>query len=85
MDLAVETYGTYGLTRRGFLAGTGGVFAAACAPAASPGQQGEPTGLAGRAAWEGEWNQLVAAAKREGKLVIQTRAETGYRKALQGL
>ncbi len=70
------------LTRRGFLA-QAGAAAGACAPMASPSGQGGSADTGGRAAWEDEWDQLVAAAKQEGRLVIQTLAGSGYRKALQ--
>ncbi|MEK7216930.1 MAG: hypothetical protein AAB289_15195, partial [Chloroflexota bacterium] len=67
------------LDRRGFLR-VGGLtgaaaLAAACAPAAAPGTgTGSPAGSApaAKAQWEQEWDQLVVAAKREGKLVVNT-------------
>jgi spermidine/putrescine-binding protein len=77
------------LPRRTFLrvAGLGGAaaMAAACSPAAAPGG-GATTGgnaPAAKAAWEKEWEDLVAAAKKEGKLGIQTLTGIGYRKYVE--
>lgn len=72
-----------GLTRRKFLSSAaGGMAAAACAPGADPGQQagGERSG---DAPWEREWNELVAAAKKEGQLLLVTTVGAGYREAVQ--
>ncbi len=77
-------------TRRSFIRIGGltaaGAVAAACAPAAAPPAPGAaPAGgsaPAGKAAWEKEWDDLVAAAKKEGKLGILTLVGGGYRKAL---
>lgn len=69
-------------TRRGFIQSAGaGSIAVACAPGASP-TAGTSPDSAGKQAWEAEWDKLVAAAKQEGKLVIQTLAGEGYRKLL---
>lgn len=69
------------LTRRTFLAATGGsIVAAACAPGAGPGGDAPMSGIE---AWHAEWEQLVVAAKKEGKLVLLTRPGAGYRKALE--
>jgi len=69
-------------TRRGFLQATAaGSAAAACAPAAAPTTTSAPA--AGGAAWEREWNDLLAAAKKEGKVGIQTLTGTGYRKTFE--
>lgn len=57
-------------------------LAAACAPgAAGPDQSAAPTGQ--REAWHQQWDDLVAAAKKEGKVVIQLPVGTGYREALE--
>ena len=79
-------------TRRGFLrvAGfTGGAgFAAACAPAATAPAAPAPASTGGgapsgqKAAWEEEYDKLVAAAKKEGKLVGLSLVGDGYRKTL---
>jgi len=71
-----------GFTRRSFIqttvaAGIGAACAPAAAPAGTPGAAGS-TG----AAWEGEWNQLIAAAKKEGKLALVTYPGPGYREAI---
>ncbi|MSQ27340.1 MAG: extracellular solute-binding protein [Dehalococcoidia bacterium] len=76
--------------RRAFLrvAGLSGAaaIAAACAPAAAPAPAaGAPAGgaaPAGKAAWEKEWDDLVAAAKKEGKLTAILVTGTGWRKML---
>lgn len=64
------------------LAGTGTLAAACAAPAipAAPSAAGAPQ--AQKAQWEQEWEQLVAAAKKEGKLSIYTMTGAGYRKGL---
>jgi len=71
-------------TRRTFLAGAAGAVGAAlaaCAPAAAPSAPtGGPSG--GLAPWEKEWEQLIEAAKKEGKLGIFTLAGSGYRDAV---
>src|SRR5687768_11990114 len=55
------------VSRRTFLGVTGMVLAAACAPSAAPPQATAPATTAA-AGWEGEWNELVAAAKKEGQI-----------------
>ncbi len=77
------------LGRRHFLAAGGTALAAglaACAPAAAPSPNASASPLpAPRPAtpdWERQWNDLVAAAKQEGKLVLLTRPGTSYREAL---
>ena len=54
----------------------------ACAPAASPAVDRQPGATSGKASWELEWDTLVEAAKREGKLIIATLPGSGYRKTL---
>ncbi len=65
------------VSRRSFLRMSGvtgaAALAAACAPAAAPPAQPAATGggapaPAGKAAWEQEWETLVAAAKKEGRV-----------------
>src|SRR5688572_28479015 len=61
--------------RRGFLRAAGvtgaGALAAACAPQATPAAPSSSTAPAPTtAAWEKEWEQLVAAAKQEGEVAI---------------
>lgn len=61
--------------------------AAACAPAASapPADSGTAAPPApAREPWRQEWDDLVAAAKKEGTLVIVSPVGSGYRKALDG-
>ena len=41
-------------------------------------------GVAGKAAWEKECDELVAAAKKQGKVSVFTVAGAGYRKAVDG-
>ena len=62
--------------------GAAGVIAAGCAPNASapPSQPSAPP--AARLAWEKEWDELVAAAKAEGKVSVLTLVGAGYRKSL---
>ncbi|MSQ27339.1 MAG: extracellular solute-binding protein [Dehalococcoidia bacterium] len=66
-----------------------GAVAAACSPAAAPAEPSTgnaPVGgaaPAGKAAWEKEWDDLVAAAKKEGKLSLLTLVGTGYRTMIQ--
>ncbi len=68
------------LSRRGFLQVAGGAAAAACAPAASP----TSTASSGaKAAWETERENLIAAAKQEGKIVVHTAAGAGFRESLE--
>lgn len=79
-----------GVSRRNFLttaaAGTAPALLA-CAPgsvpAPSPAPVAPPAGAPQSApVWQREWDLLVEAAKREGKLSILTLTGTGYRKAL---
>src|SRR5579885_2670765 len=78
-------------TRRSFLTATGTVLAglaAACTPATAsppPAQSpasGAPAASGGQAAWEREWDDLVTAARKEGKLVVLTNVGTEYRKVM---
>lgn len=71
------------ITRRAFLWAAGAsAGAAACAPGAtSPSPQ--VRSQAGGERWEQEWEELVAAAKGEGKLVVVTSLGEGYRKFLE--
>ncbi len=83
----MDTYATaMPVSRRGFLrvtAFSGAVtsLAAACAPAAPQPPSGAPPPAAGagKPAWQQQWDDLVAAAKQEGKVVVVT---SGYRAAL---
>ena len=71
--------------RRRFLQIGGlGMAAAACAPAATPAAPAEAPEVpaAARAAWEKEWEDLVAAARKEGKVTVLTLPGSGYRKAM---
>ena len=76
-----------GLTRRTFvgtsLAAAGSALAAACAPASAPIQAPAQPAAAAKAAWETEWDNLVSAAKREGKLRVLTLVGSGYRKGVE--
>ena len=75
--------------RRAFLRITGvaGVASAAlaCAPAAAPSAPAVPSTAGGapatKAAWETQWDDLVSAAKKEGKLVVVTGVGDGYKRA----
>lgn len=72
--------------RRGFLsvaALAGAAMGAACAPAAVPASPGTsaPASQA-KAGWEVEWEKLVEAARKEGKVVVMTLAGEGYRKQM---
>lgn len=63
--------------------GGGALLAAACAPAAAPAAQAPaaPAAAPVQPAWEKEWDQLVAAAKQEGKVVVNfTGAGASWRK-----
>ena len=70
------------LTRRSFMGAMGapalGAAAAACAPAAAPIQPQESTG----AAWEKEWQELAAAAKKEGAVSVLSLVGAGYTKTV---
>jgi len=68
------------LTRRHFIAATAsGAALSACAPAASPGGADVPqTG----AQWEREWNELLAAARKEGKLAVISIFSQGSRRRI---
>ena len=68
------------LTRRTFLGATAAATAAACAPATAPATQSQPAGAA--TGWEAEWQELVKAAKSEGKLTLVTAIGAGYRDAV---
>lgn len=72
------------INRRRFLATTGAAGAsfglAACAPSAPATLPTSPE--PGKAAWEQQWDGLVAAAKKEGELVVMTAQGASYRKAL---
>ncbi|MEK7216226.1 MAG: extracellular solute-binding protein, partial [Chloroflexota bacterium] len=77
------------LSRRGFIhisAASGAAAAlAACAPAAAPAAPAAPASSGPSAqvpAWQKEWDDLAAAAKKEGTLVIVSPVGSGYRKAL---
>ncbi|MSQ27935.1 MAG: extracellular solute-binding protein [Dehalococcoidia bacterium] len=76
-------------SRRGFIhisAVSGAAAAlAACAPAAAPAAPPAPASSAPSApapAWQREWDDLVAAAKKEGQLVLICQQQSeGFRKA----
>ncbi|MSQ28706.1 MAG: ABC transporter substrate-binding protein [Dehalococcoidia bacterium] len=60
------------------------VVAGACAPTASGPVQTSGAGSgAAKQGWELEWDRLVAAARQEGKLQVQTPAGAGYREVLE--
>lgn len=79
--------GPDGLTRRDLLrtgALTTAALAAACAPAApAPADSRIAPAPGGQESWQAQWDALVAAAKREGTVVIQTPLGTGYRDAIE--
>lgn len=60
-------------------------MAAACAPATAPapGLPGAAAPAAQQAAWEKEWDDLVAAAKKEGVLQLATLTGPGYAKGAE--
>src|SRR5438477_1250630 len=69
------------LGRRAFIRSAGaGVALAACAPTApAPLRQTAPaTGMG----WEKQWEDLVAAARAEGKVSVLTLVGAGYRRAM---
>ncbi len=73
-----------GVSRRGFLQAAGLVgttgFVAACAQAVvAPASPTAPAAGQGKAAWEQEWDGLVAAARQEGKVTLVTNNGKGYR------
>lgn len=70
--------------RRAFLGSAGVAAAAACAPSTPAPSQVPSSGTVPKAAWETEWDRLVAAAKQEGKLSLFTLAGSGYRKGADG-
>lgn len=67
------------LSRRHFLATATAAAAAACAPGASSG--GGPTSVPGSGS-DPAWDNLVAEAKREGTLVLQTSVGEKFRRAI---
>src|SRR5438874_1024876 len=70
------------LDRRTFLSTAGAGIAAACAPAAPPVQTG--TTASSASGWEKQWQELVEAAKKEGKVGVYTTSSLGYRKVFEG-
>ncbi|MEK7215166.1 MAG: extracellular solute-binding protein, partial [Chloroflexota bacterium] len=79
------------LSRRSLLAqaGTtalGAGLLAACAPVAAPAAPPAAPAppAATRASWENEWDSLVIAAKREGKLALITYLGENFREAVKG-
>jgi len=74
------------LTRRSLLrsaAVTSAGLAAACAPAVP--EQTRSAGAppaAGSGGWQQQWDTLIAAAKKEGQLVVQLPLGTGFRGAM---
>ncbi len=72
------------LLRHGGLAGAA-TLAAACAPAAAPaGTSGGAPSSTARQGWEQQWDDMVAAAKKEGKVSVFTSIGESYRRALDG-
>jgi len=68
------------ITRRTLLHSTGlAMAAAACAPAAAP----TATGSGDQGQWGTEWETLIAAARKEGKVVVQTPVGAGFREGLE--
>lgn len=78
-----------GVSRRSFLGAAGlmgaAAGAAACAPSSAPAPAAPPSSPAApaKAAWETEWERLIAAAKQEGKLAVQTTPGDNYVRALR--
>lgn len=76
-----------GVNRRRFLrdAGLSGgaAFAAACAPGVTEPGSGGFSGGAGDG-WEAEWDQLLAAAKREGQVAVNTQVGATFAQAVEG-
>ncbi|MSQ27155.1 MAG: hypothetical protein EXR51_03325 [Dehalococcoidia bacterium] len=72
-----------GVTRRGWLATAGAVFATACSPAVAPAPATAPSAgnAAAPPAWQAEWDELVKAARQEGKLVLVTSVGESLRNA----
>ncbi len=71
-------------TRRRFLSAAGlaaTALGAACAPAAAPSTPASAP-AATPPAWQKEWDDLVAAAKKEGTLALVTSVGEGYKKAV---
>ncbi len=70
------------LTRRGLLKTAAVLVGASCAPQVpSPQDSQPPPGDASSPAdWRGQWAELVAAAKREGKVGLFTTSSVGHRK-----
>ena len=60
-----------------------GLAVSACAPATAPASSpsSAPSGAA-KAEWEVEWDRLAAAAKQEGKMVLNIVGGVDYKKAL---
>ncbi|MSQ27400.1 MAG: extracellular solute-binding protein [Dehalococcoidia bacterium] len=52
----------------------------ACAPAAAPAAPAPTIGGAPKADWERQWDDVLAGAKKEGKLVLITSSGAEYRK-----
>ena len=75
----MSAFGPGSLSRRGFLGATAAAAAAACAPAASPGSPSPSPSSGPKAEWEHQWDDLIAAAKKEGKVVVHTATGVGYR------
>src|SRR5207244_9050255 len=68
------------IKRRQFLRVAAGSAAAACAPSLSP-STGGPAALTGQGS-EADWNALIAAARQEGNLTLNTMAGAVNRKAV---
>jgi len=82
-QMTPQTGTALGVTRRGWLGTAGVALAAACAPTAAPAPAGAPSaaGSAAPPGWQAEWDELVKAAKQEGKLVLVTSVGESLRTA----
>ena len=74
------------ITRRRFMVGTAatgvGALMSACAPAVPEAQAPGGHAPPGGAPWQREWDELVAAARKEGTVVVLSLTGVGYREAL---
>ena len=72
-------------SRREFIraaAVAGGMVAAGCSPTAQPAPAAPGAAAPAKSAFQEDWDKLVAAAKSEGKVVVNTTAGVGYRRWL---
>lgn len=77
MDAGTHSHPRRELSRRVFLQTAGALAGVACAPGGAALAPAPPA--PGRAKWETDWEDLLSAAKHEGKLSIFTIAGLGYR------